>query len=100
MNFYKTRNQGVAALWRYLHGPSAHLRTYLEQPKGATFELDDTTGDAQRIVRQYHRDDGGSGFAVADAKAFLDEFIDVRKTLSTSIANGGEWRNSAHLETE
>ncbi len=59
MSQYKTRNQGIAALFRYLHGPAAHLRTFLEQPKGATFELDDPTGDAQTIVRQYHRDDYG-----------------------------------------
>lgn len=95
MSLFRTRNQGVAAIMRYLFGSSAHVRTFLEQPKGATFELDDPTGDGQAIVRQYHRDDGGSGFAVADAKAFLDEFIDVRKTLSAAIANGGEWRNQS-----
>lgn len=89
---FKTRNQGVAALMRYLHGSAAHVRTYLE-PKGATFELDDVNGDAAAIARQYHRDDDGSGFAVADAKTLLDEFLEVRKTLSAAIQNGGEWKN-------
>lgn len=92
---FKTRNQGLAALLRFLHGPSVHLRTCLEQPKGASFELEDRTGDAREIMRQYHRDDGGAGFAVSDAKALLDEFIAVRRTLSAAIDDGGEWRNEA-----
>ena len=86
----KTRNQGAAALWRYLHGQTAHLRTYLE--RAATFELDDPNGEFHSTTRLYHRDDGGSGFAVADAKELLDQFIAVRQTLTAAIANG-EWRN-------
>ncbi|MBW4039202.1 MAG: hypothetical protein HIU91_10070 [Acidobacteria bacterium] len=35
---------------------------------------------------------------ITDAKAFLDEFIEVRKTLSTAIANGGEWCSNTDLE--
>lgn len=92
MSICRTRNQGVAALLRYLHGPATHLRTYLE-PKGATFELDDPTGESQAIIRQYHRDDGGTGFATADAKALIEEFVEVRKTLTAAIAAGGEWKN-------
>lgn len=87
----KTRNQGVCALARYLYGPSAHRRTYVES-KGVTYEIADPSEEFQAIIRQYHRDDGGSGFATADAKSLVEEFVAVRKTLTAAIENGGEWR--------
>jgi hypothetical protein len=93
MSIYRTRNQGLAATLHYLLGPSAHRRTFTEQPRGVTFEFDDLSGEGPKISRTYHKDDGGTGFAVTDAKTLLDSFIEIRKTLSRAIENGGEWRN-------
>ena len=94
MSLYRTRNQGVCALLRYLYGKSAHIATFLEQPKGATFLIEDMEGRCAEIAKVYHRDDGGRGFAIEDPKTFLDEFIHVRQTLTAAIQDGKEWRNT------
>ena len=93
MNLYRTRNQGVCALMRYLYGPSVHIATFIEQPKGATFLLHDVEGRCAEIAKAYHRDDGGPGFPIQDPKVFLDEFIATRQTLSAAIRDGRQWRN-------
>lgn len=94
MSAYRTRNQGLAALWRYLNGRGTHLRTYLEESRGATFELADPNNKGREISQMYHADDGGNGFAITDAKSLIDEFVEVRRTLTAAIDNAGEWRNT------
>jgi len=94
MSYYRTRNQGACALLRYLYGPSVHIATFLEQPRGATFLLEDVEGKCAEIARAYHRDDGSKGFAIEDPKAFLDQFIATRQTLTAAIQDGRQWRNT------
>lgn len=91
-----TRNVGLAALLRYLYTPAAHLRTVKDE-RGTLFEFNDVGGDCREIMQQYQHVNGGSGFAVADARAFADEFFEVRRTVSAATANG-EWRNVSPLE--
>lgn len=93
MSVFRTRNQGVCALLRYIYGPSIHIATFIEQPKGATFLLEDVEGRCAEIAKTYHRDDGGAGFSIQDAKTFLDEFIATRQTLTAAIQDGKQWRN-------
>lgn len=100
MSHYRTRNQGVCALLRYLYGANAHMATFVEQPRGATFLIDDVEGQCADISRTYHGDDGGPGFAIQNPKAFLDEFIATRKTLSAAIKDGKQWRNEQCQQPE
>lgn len=95
MNVYRTRNQGVCALMRYVYGPGVHIATFIEQPKGTTFLIEDVEGRCAEIARTYHRDDGGPGFAIEDPKVLLDEFIKTRQTLSAAIQDGKQWRNES-----
>ena len=98
MNTFSTRNVGLAALLRYLYTPAAHVRTVKDQ-RGTVLEFNDIGGDCHAIMQRYQRLDGGDGFAVADAKAFADEFFEARRTMTAASANG-EWRNSAPLLME
>ena len=76
-----------------MRGPSAHLTTTVT-PKGTSLELDDPAEEFHAIARQYHGDDGRNGFAVADAKALIEQFLAARKTLSDAMtATDGIWRN-------
>lgn len=93
MSVYRTNNQGLAALLRYIYGPNIHIATFIEQPKGVTFLLEDVEGRCAEIAKVYHRDDGGNGFAISDAKTFLDEFLETRKTLTSAIQDVRQWRN-------
>ena len=93
MKPYRTRNQGVCAILRYTFGPQVHVATFIEQPKGATFLLNDAEERCAEIAKAYHRDDGGPGFPIEDPKTFLDEFIATRQTLSAAIQDGKQWRN-------
>jgi hypothetical protein len=79
-----------------VYGPGVHIATFLEEPRGVTFLLEDVEGRCAEIVRAYHRDDGGDGFAISDAKALIDEFIETRKTLTKAIDSGKEWRNTSN----
>jgi hypothetical protein len=93
MSVYRTRNQGVCAIIRYTYGPQVHVATFIEQPRGATFLLEDVEGQCAQIAKAYYRDDGGPGFPIEDPKVFLDEFIKTRQTLSEAIQDGKQWRN-------
>ncbi|SFS10791.1 hypothetical protein SAMN05421771_1848 [Granulicella pectinivorans] len=92
MSLYRTRNQGVCAIMRYVYGPAVHIATFIEQPKGATFLIDDVEGRCAEIARAYHRDDNGPGFPIEDPKTLLDEFIATRHTLTAAIQDGKHWR--------
>lgn len=92
MSIYKTRNQGLAALLRYINGRDSHLRTYIEPSGSISFELSDPNGEARGIAKTYHGENGGGGFGVTDAKGLVEEFCEVRKTLTAAV-HSGEWRN-------
>lgn len=53
MSMYRTRNQGVCALLRYIYGPNVHMATFIEQPSGATFLLRDAEGRCAQIAKTY-----------------------------------------------
>lgn len=92
VSLYSTRNVGLAALIRYLYTSAVHLRTVRDE-RGAVFEFNDIGEDCHEIMQRYQKLDGGDGFAVADARAYGDEFFAVRQTVSAANVKG-EWRNS------
>jgi hypothetical protein len=83
----------LAAVLRYCFGTTAHIRTFTEKRGGTTFEFSDANGEAPAIAVQYFSDHGEGGFAVADARVLVDSFIEIRRTLTAAINDGGEWRN-------
>lgn len=98
MSTFSTRNVGLAALLRYLYTPGAHLRTVKDE-RGAVFQFADIGEDCHGIMQRYQRLDGEDGYAVADARAYADEFFAVRKTVSAASAKG-EWRNTSPMENQ
>ena len=98
VSVYRTRNQGVCAITRYVYGPAVHIATFIEQPRGATFLIDDVEGRCVEITWAYHRDDVGPGCPIEAPKALLDKFIRTRQTLTAVIQQGGEWRNETCLQ--
>lgn len=90
---YRTRSQGLTALLRYLHGRDTHLRTYRGETGSVTFELRDPNNEAPGISQMYHGDAGGGGFGITDAKALIEEFCEVRRTMTATIGADAEWRN-------
>lgn len=93
MKVFRTRNQGAAACLLYILGADAHRKTFIEQPRGATFLFEDRDGTCAEITQRYFNDHGEGGYAVSDAKALLDCFIQIRRTLTAAIENGGIWEN-------
>lgn len=90
---YRTRNQGAAACLLYTLGNAAHRKTFLEErPRGATFAFEDPEGRCAGIVQQYFNDHGEGGYYV-DAKGIVDCFLQIRRTLTAAIENGGVWEN-------
>lgn len=89
MTIYATKHHGLSAALIYFLGSNSHLRTYLGA-KGAFFEFADE-GECKSIAHQFFSKHGG--LSISDARALLDCLIQIRKTLATAIANGGEWRN-------
>jgi hypothetical protein len=91
MRLFRTRHQGVAAVLRYSLGPDAHLKTYREQ-RGVTFLFDDTAGACSEITRQFFDDHDEGPFGVSDARALIESFVEVRRTMTAAIqSSNGQW---------
>ncbi len=99
MSTYSTRNVGLASLLCYLFTPGVHLRTIRDE-RGVIFEFNDLeAGRCHEVMQLYQGETGGDGFAVTDAKAYADEFFEVRRTVSAANAKG-EWVNTSPLLME
>jgi hypothetical protein len=91
---FRTKNQGAAACLLYALGPASHRKTFLEGARGATFLFADQDDTCAEIVQRYFSDHGEGGYAVEDAKSLIDCFIQIRRTLTAAIENGGKWENT------
>lgn len=94
MKLFRTRHQGCAAALQYALGPEVHLKTYREQ-RGVTFAFADPDGKCGEIAAQFFDDHGEGPFGVSDARALIDEFIEVRRTATAAINSpDGQWTNT------
>jgi len=92
MNVFRSKHQGCAAALRYVLGSAAHRKTFVEHnQRGETFLFLDEQGQCPEIERQFFAGE----LAISDARALIESFFAIKRSLAAAFASGGTWENPA-----